>query len=134
MGVKVTPGNIHDSVVFKELYDDVKERFKDINAVVVDAGYITPYICKTIIEDGKRPVMPYKRPQTKKGFFRKHEYVYDEYYDCYICPEGQLLKYKTTNREGYKLYESDPLKCRNCKSRNKCTNSKSCKKVISRHI
>ena len=23
---------------------------------------------------------------TKKGFFKKYEYVYDEYFDCYLCP------------------------------------------------
>jgi len=33
--------------------------------------------------------MPYKRPMTKKGFFGKSEYVYDELYDCYICPNDQ---------------------------------------------
>ncbi len=32
-------------------------------------------------------MLPYKRPMTKEGFFKKYEYVYDEYYDCYICPE-----------------------------------------------
>ena len=36
---------------------------------------------------------------TKDGFYRKYEYVYDEYYDCYICPENQILSYHTTNRE-----------------------------------
>ena len=43
---------------------------------------------------------------TKKGFFKKYEYVYDEYYDCYICPNNQILRYSTTNRDGYKEYKS----------------------------
>jgi hypothetical protein len=33
---------------------------------VLDAGYKTPYICKVLIDDEVIPVMPYKRPQTKK--------------------------------------------------------------------
>ena len=37
---------------------------------------------------------------TKDGFFKKYEYVYDEYYDCYICPNNQVLTYRTTNRDG----------------------------------
>ena len=37
---------------------------------------------------------------TKDGFFKKYEYVYDEYYDCYICPGNQVLTYRTTNRDG----------------------------------
>ena len=43
----------------------------------MDAGYITPYICKTILDDGIIPAIPYKRPMTKKGFFKKYEYVYE---------------------------------------------------------
>ena len=45
-------------------------------------------------------VFPYKRPMTKDGFFHKYEYAYDEYYDCYVCPGNQVLKYSTTNRDG----------------------------------
>lgn len=45
------------------------------DAVAVDSGYKTPYICKLLLDDGVRPVMPYKRPQTKKGFFRKYEFI-----------------------------------------------------------
>lgn len=37
---------------------------------------------------------------TKEGFFKKYEYVYDEYYDYYICPNNQVLTYRTTNRDG----------------------------------
>jgi hypothetical protein len=59
----------------------------DLRAVVVDAGYKTPYISKWLIDANIRPVMPYTRPHTKDGFLSKHEYVYDEYYDCYICPQ-----------------------------------------------
>ena len=31
-------------------------------------GYITPYICKTILDDGIIHAILYKRPMTKKGF------------------------------------------------------------------
>ena len=24
-------------------------------------------------------------PLTKEGFFRKHDYVYDEHFNCYLC-------------------------------------------------
>ena len=58
--------------------------------------------------------MPYKRPMTKQGFFRKNDCAYDEYYDCYICPNNQILKYTTTNRDGYKEYKSDKKICVGC--------------------
>ncbi|MCM3625734.1 IS5/IS1182 family transposase, partial [Brevibacillus borstelensis] len=76
-------------------------------AVAVDSGYKTPYISKTLLDDQIRPVMPYTRPRTKEGFFKKHEYVYDEYFDCYICPNEQILTYETTNKDGYRIYRSN---------------------------
>lgn len=107
---------------------------RPILAIAVDAGYITPYICKTLIDDNILPVIPYKRPMTKKGFFKKYEFVYDEYYDCYLCPNDKILEYSTTNRDGYKEYKSNPKECINCKYINKCTNSKNHQKLITRHI
>lgn len=78
--------------------------------------------------------MPYKRPMTKIGFFKKHEYAYDEYYDCYICPNEMVLKYSTTNREGYKEYKSNPSDCIKCSNKSKCTESKNSIKVVTRHV
>ena len=125
---------MHDSTVFDKVYDKVIKRFENVQVVAVDAGYKTPWICKRIIDDGRIPSMPYKRPMGKTGFFRPHEYVYDEYYDCVICPENQILKYSTTNRDGYKEFKSNPDICRNCPSRSQCTNSKNYQKVFNRHV
>ncbi|MGI6552115.1 MAG: transposase [Bacillota bacterium] len=60
--------------------------------------------------------------------------IYDEYYDCYICPNNQILKYSTTNRDGYREYKSDPKICIGCEHRMKCTQSKNFTKVITRHL
>lgn len=134
LGVETAPGNIHDSQVFTDIFGKVNKQFPEIQAVVVDAGYKTPGVCREIIKAGKLPIMPYKRPMTKKGYFKKSEYVYDEYYDCYICPQDQILKYSTTNREGYREYKSDPKICINCPKRMECTQSKNYTKVVTRHI
>ncbi len=60
--------------------------------------------------------------------------MYDEYYDCYICPNNKLLNYTTTNREGYKEYKSNPKDCNECPMREKCTESKIHQKVVTRHV
>jgi transposase len=135
LGHVTSPGNVHDSQVFTDVYAKVKSRFEEeMDSVVVDAGYKTPGICKEIIEDEKTPVMPYKRPMTKPGNFRKHEYVYDEYFDCYICPNNQILNYSTTNRDGYREYKSNPKSCFTCSMIGECTQSKNQTKVILRHL
>lgn len=132
LGYTVSPGNLHDSRTFKGLYDKIKHI--GIKTLVADAGYKTPAIAKLLIDDGIRPLFPYKRPQTKEGFFKKYEYAYDEFYDCYICPNNQVLKYRTTNREGYREYKSCKAVCKSCPYLKQCTESKEHEKLVTRHI
>ena len=134
--VKTVPGNIHDSVSFFDAYEqlmdgDYAEQIKNVS---LDAGYLSPAVCREILENGQEPYMPYKRPMTKRGFFKKYDYVYDEEYDCYICPDAKVLNYTTTTREGYRQYKSDPEDCKNCPFRNQCTKSRNYVKVINRHL
>lgn len=128
----VHPGNQHDSRTFKTLYDKLLKYQPDM--IVADAGYKTPAIAHLLIEDNVQPLFPYKRPMTKDGFFKKYEYVYDEYNDCYICPENELLLYTTTNRDGYREYKSKKHQCDNCPSLHQCTESKDHIKVVMRHV
>lgn len=131
----VAPGNMHDSVIFHNAYKELKEKYQEqIKNISLDAGFFTPAICRELIEDGIKPYLPYKRPMTKKGFFKKYEYVYDEHLDIYICPNNKDLVYTTTNRSGYKEYKSNPKDCKICPLRYKCTKSKNHQKVVTRHV
>ena len=134
LGYEVTAGNVHDSTAFDAVYDKVTDKFPEARTITMDSAYRTPWICKRIFEDGRNASLPYKCPMTKEGFFKKYEYVYDEYYDCIICPNDQVLKYSTTNREGYREYKSDPKVCTSCPHLHKCTHSNTCQKVVTRHI
>ena len=98
LGYTVSPGNLHDSRTFKGLYDKIKNI--GIRTLVADAGYKTPAIAKLLIDDGIRPLFPYKRPQTKAGFFQKREYVYDEYYERVVKmnEKGEKIVLKTWSR------------------------------------
>ncbi len=80
--VEVTPGNVHDSVAFDTVFERLIEHYPEVEVVTADAGYKTPWICKQVIDSGRIPSLPYKRPMTKKGNLPWYEYVYDEYYDC----------------------------------------------------
>ena len=132
LGYTVHPGNLHDSTTFPDIYEKLKKY--DPEVMVMDAGYKNPPIAKMLIDDDVMPVMPYHAPMTKKGFFKKYEYIYDAENDCYICPNNQILKYSTTNRDGYREYKSKGKKCANCPDLAKCTESKNHVKLIQRHI
>ena len=134
MDVTVNPGNVHDSVAFDGLYDRLVQNFPEIKAAVMDAGYKTPWICKRIFDDNRIPVLPYKRPMGNAAFYRPYEYIYDEYYDCVLCPKDNVLSYSTTNRNGYKEFKSKPYICQNCPSLSRCTNNSKHEKLVTKHI
>jgi transposase len=131
----VTPASVHDSVPYLGRLDRQRERFNfSIRAVGVDAGYATAAITRGLEERNIYGVIGYRTPTHRDGYFYKREYRYDEKLDVYICPNGQLLSYRTTNREGYRQYHSDPEQCRNCPARHKCTQSSNATKVVTRHV
>lgn len=134
LAVEVTPGNVHDSVAFDDLYDKVTKQFSEIKTVVADAAYKTPWICKRVFDDERKISTAYKRPQTKDRNHEWWKYVYDEYYDCVICPEYKLLHYATTNRDGYREYKSRSYICEKCPTRGKCTENAKFEKTVTRHI
>lgn len=130
-----TPANVHDSIPYLDRLDRQRERFKfKTEAVGLDAGYFTPGICKGLEDRDIYGVMGYRRPNHVKGYFHKREFIYDAKEDCYWCPCGQEIPYRTTNRIGYREYISDAAQCRKCAYLSKCTKSANCQKVITRHV
>ena len=131
----VTAGNVHDSIPYLSRLDRQSERFGfNIAAVGLDAGYFTAGICKGLEERDIYGAISYRRPNHIKGYLRKSNYTYDHAADCYTCPEGCALNYRTTDRLGYRHYASDPSKCRNCPLQPRCTRSANFTKVVTRHI
>ncbi|MFZ7946100.1 MULTISPECIES: IS1182 family transposase [Bacillaceae] len=134
LGAIVTPGNVHDSTMLEPLLEKVIGNSGKPVAVAADAGYKTPAIAQYLIGNEIRPALPYTRPRTKEGYLKKNDFVYDEHYDCYLCPGGQELKYSTTTKEGYRQYFSNPVQCKECPFLSQCTQSKNHQKLIQRHV
>lgn len=132
LGYTVHPGNEHDSTTFPYVYE--KLRMFEPENMVLDAGYKNPPIAKLLMDDGITPIFPYTRLRAKKGFFRKNDFVYDEYFDSYICPNNQVLKYSTTSRDGYREYKSNRKICESCPHIAQCTENKLHQKVVVRHV
>lgn len=134
LGARVTPGNVHDSHLLQPLVEQVVRQVGKPKAVAADAAYKTPAIAKYLLDNNMMPALPYTRPHTKASFFKKSDYVYDEYYDCYLCPAGEILTYSTTNKEGYREYKSAKTICSDCRFLEQCTASQAKQKVVTRHV
>jgi len=131
----VTPANVHDSRPYLSRLDRQRERFNlEVEAVGLDAGYMSAAICKGLEDRQLYGVIGYRRWNHKPGYFYKREYVYHATTDEYICPAEQRITYNTTNRLGYREYKSDPKICKDCPLLMQCTRSANCTKVLTRHV
>ena len=134
LGVEVTAGNVHDSVAWDALYDQVTNRFPEVEFVTMDAGYKTPWIAKRTLDDGRIPILPYTRHNYKEGTYRPWEYKYDPKEDHFICPHGGILRHTTTDRDGKRIYRSNTKHCKGCPFKERCGANEKGQKVMTRHI
>lgn len=135
--VYVTPGNVNDSTVYIERLQRQIDTFgfhETLEAVALDSGYMTPYICKKTSEMGIFPAIATRNAPKAAGTIPKEEFTYDPEQDVYICPNGFKLTYSSTNRSGYKEYMSDPSLCSECPLLASCTSSRNGKRKIQRHV
>lgn len=132
LAYSIEAGNVHDSQAFPALFAKLEPFHPQF--IIADSGYKTPSIAKFLLDKNITPVFPYTRPKGKKGKLRPKDFVYDDHFNCYLCPEHQVLTYPTTTIEGYREYKSDPSICVACPLLNVCTESKNHQKVVTRHI
>lgn len=131
----VTPASVHDSQPYLARLDRMRERFGfEVAVAGLDAGYFTPHICKGLSERGIYGVIGYCRPTHREGYFYKRDYRYDPVRDGYVCPNGEFLAYRTTNRLGYREYAAQASTCAACPVMSQCTRSRAAIKVVTRHI
>lgn len=127
---------VHDSVVYLSRLDRQVERFDfHVAAVGLDAGYATAGIARGLEERHVRGVTGYRRPTPPKpGMMAPARFVFEQEADGYRCPQGQLLGYATTDRNGYRHYRSDPAICRICPLLASCTTNAKAQRTIVRHV
>ena len=131
-----TPANVHDSIVYLARLDRQCARFGFApGAVGLDAGYATAGIARGLEERGILGVTGYRRPRPPKpGMMPPKAFRYDAASAGYRCPQGQLLRYATTDRSGYRHYKSNPVICRSCPLIASCTSSANATRIITRHV
>lgn len=132
----VYPGNMNDNNSGIDFLDSILED-DEISAVVMDAGYTGAVILNQVLEKGKLPVVPYRRPKGPKSNylikpFDRNDYKFDKEMNCYICPYNRILTYRGMNTLGMLQYKSSTKDCKDCPFKKKCTNQK-CKE-IQRHL
>lgn len=131
----LTSAKLTDPVAYLSCLKAVKDIYKfDVRAVGLDAGYYSNAICHRLLEQGIFPAIGVRGSRPAKGMLGKWRFRYVWYWDAYLCPGEHVLRYTTTNRDGYREYKSDPAVCRTCPLVSCCTKSKKQQKVLQRHV
>jgi transposase len=95
--------------------------------VLADSGYSNEDEVAKCLKDKIIPSLPKQRSNVndKRGLYSKERFEYNEEEDCYRCPQGQTLTYRSTSKHHnrqVKLYRSEA--CKNCQLKSQCTTNK----------
>src|SRR5659263_168724 len=76
-------------------------------------------------------------PETKTnrpGYFLKNKFIYDSSRDCYICPNGKILKRRARSNINNRItYKSSIKDCRICPIKGKCISGKADFRIVSHY-
>lgn len=101
-----------------------------------DAGYAKTEELEKIDKKNIKVIVPSARQVSKKeaSSFDKEKFIYDSENDCYLCPEGHMLTYRSIRAKSkskvYKIKNS--FLCKNCRHFGICTKDKHSGREVNR--
>jgi transposase len=135
----------HGLIVQSDVVGDVNDRHqlenqtsqanavlgKPCQTVCADAGYDHNKNWKDLEARGIAVVVK-PNDQGPAGPFTKDQFRFDAERDCYVCPVGHLLTYRSTDtRSQHRVYSITCAKlCRNCVHHTACTKDWSGRKIV----
>ena len=135
VNVHVTPANINDADPIPEVIRQVKRRLGALPQYMgLDAGYHNARVAFQLRASIIQGVLGYRRHTHKQEHFGKYRFQYVPEQNIYLCPEKHPLTWRTTNREGYREYYSDPKVCKNCPRRRECFSEAATRRQVQRHV
>lgn len=111
-----------------------KERLEvfglSITSVGADRGYFSGENLWALEQMNITPYIPSQKYANATGGYANEEFIYDESRNTYTCPEGKELRHSTTDiKKKTDIYLAKPLDCRSCPRGQKCTTSRTGRKI-----
>ena len=104
---------------------------KPCEIAVGDAGYSSAVECEKLVQKGIEVIVPSQKQASHKkekekvdNPFDKSNFNYDKENDCYICPEGKILKNNGRDLKKKRTDYRNKKDCLLCKYYGLCTTSK----------
>jgi len=121
--VRQSPNDLHQ--MLPALDNLKKELDLDPTVIVADKGYDNPQVIRQIEQERETEV--YVSVNESSDQYGKHSFTFDEEQNCYICPQGQVLKQKRGLHKGRsrlaRLYQCRADICNQCPNKSDCTES-----------
>lgn len=130
--------NPTDTKTLKPFLDNIEAGYFELpKYIVADAGYGSEENYVDVLENRNREALitfgMYDKEKSRKyrnNPFQPRNWEYDEEKDCYICPNGRMLTFRSISQKSdqqgfirtFKRYECDG--CTGCPYREQCTSAK----------
>lgn len=127
----------HDLNQLADQVDAAHETLGEASQTVcADAGYANYDELEKIDQDKTKVIVPSRgqaNPDPAKPF-DKSQFAYDSEHDVYVCPAGQVLRYRGIEEEKKKVYRAGGRVCRQCRHFGQCTGSRKNGRKIVRYV
>lgn len=107
---------------------------KPCQTACADAGYANTNELEQIDSQGIQVIVPSQQQvqREEEGPFSKSHFTYDPEQDCYYCPEGNRLIYRSFySKKGKRTYKIEQASlCRSCSNFGQCTRSRAGRNIV----
>jgi transposase len=128
VGVQATPARLsQESVAARDMIERYRQRYGYLpRTLAADTTYGNGELLQWLDERGIAPYIRVKEnPAATTDLYGIDKFTYVPEENCYICPEGKLLKYVGVNPlNRTHLYYSTVKRCRECSQKSRCTRGK----------
>ena len=128
VGVQATPARLsQESAAARDMIERYRERYGYLpQTLAADTTYGNGELLQWLDERGIAAYIRVKEnPAATTDLYGIDKFTYVPEENCYICPEGKLLKYVGVNPlNRTHLYYSTVKRCRDCSQKSRCTRGK----------
>jgi len=108
--VSASPSVLHDIGAVPILVESHEKILGTPGWIAADTKYGSEECLKYLQDKNIKTVIRPETKTSKPGYFSKNKFTYDSSIDCYICPNGNLLKRKSKNYSQNRIdYKSNKL-------------------------
>ncbi len=132
--VSASPSSLHYIDAVHDLIESYEKILGVPDWVAADIKYryqeCLKYLQDNVIKTAIKPETKINKP----GYFSRDKFIYDRQRDCYICPNGKVLKRKTKNYSHNRIvYKSNKKDCKICPLKEKCISGKESFRTVSHY-